>query len=143
MKLKISIFPSVRANLLCAFQCETPCSKAVLFSSSFECMYLLQLIGYTYYYNYLQFVENFFQRSTFFSDICLKTSYSQFVCSNWGKSETLPKEQGFKESDGFGSLSDFFLLESFRNASKFTMSPASVTEILKKKSTSRHHQNSL
>ena len=26
MKLKISICPSVRANLLCSFQCETPCS---------------------------------------------------------------------------------------------------------------------
>ena len=25
MKLKISIYPSVRANLLCSFQCETPC----------------------------------------------------------------------------------------------------------------------
>ena len=28
MKLKISIYPSVRANLLYPFQCETPCIKA-------------------------------------------------------------------------------------------------------------------
>ena len=131
MKLKISIYPSVIANLLCSFQCETPCRHlSVLLPTSKKPLlsrYLIMKLERTWPYIYFLCLTIFFIPCLTFVGL---RGYKCFI-KYFNKPEAFKVSFQFSGNEYFPSLTFCSNREDTYNSDIFTECQVSLNDYTK------------